>query len=100
IPNTYEPTKPLVMVAIHNSIKLTSTNYLSWKTHNPTYQTSLRQDKLLFGALVGTLTPTLIPLITRSKNSLEAWTILSNTYSRPSRGHIKQLKDYLKQITK
>ncbi|RVW26307.1 Retrovirus-related Pol polyprotein from transposon RE1 [Vitis vinifera] len=133
IPNAQEPTKPLTMITIHNSIKLTPTNYLSWKTQmeaifigydlqkfidgshpappttistnnvistNPAYQTWLRQDKLLFGALVGTLSPTLVPLITQSKTSYEAWQILANTYARPSRGHIKQLKDHLKNITK
>ena len=31
IPNVQEPTKSLTMIIIHNSIKLTSTNYLSWK---------------------------------------------------------------------
>ncbi|RVW19477.1 Retrovirus-related Pol polyprotein from transposon RE1 [Vitis vinifera] len=133
IPNAQEPTKPLTMITIHNSIKLTPTNYLSWKTQmeviligydlqkfidgshpappttittnnvvstNPAYQTWLRQDKLLFGALVGTLSSTLVPLITQSKTSYEAWQILANTYARPSRGHIKQLKDHLKNITK
>ncbi|RVW54104.1 Retrovirus-related Pol polyprotein from transposon RE1 [Vitis vinifera] len=133
IPNAQEPTKPLTMITIHNSIKLTATNYLSWKTQmeailigydlqkfidgshpappttittnnvvstNPAYQTWLRQDKLLFGALVGTLSSTLVPLITQSKTSYEAWQILANTYARPSRGHIKQLKDHLKNITK
>ena len=92
IPNTQEPTKPLTLIAIHNSIKLTSPNYLSWKLQmeailsgydlqefidescnvpmttitetnktkpNPEYQTWLHQDKLLFGALVGTLSPLL-----------------------------------------
>ncbi|RVW60364.1 Retrovirus-related Pol polyprotein from transposon RE1 [Vitis vinifera] len=133
IPNAQEPTKPLTMITIHNSIKLTPTNYLSWKTQmeaifigydlqkfidgshsappttittnnvvstNPAYQTWLRQDKLLFGALVGTLSPTLVPLITQSKTSYEAWQILANTYVRPSCDHIKQLKDHLKNITK
>ncbi|KAE8674326.1 hypothetical protein F3Y22_tig00111758pilonHSYRG00069 [Hibiscus syriacus] len=121
------------MITIHNSIKLTSTNYLSWKTQveailigydlqkfidgshpappptitannvisiNPAYQTWLRQDKLLFGALVGTLSPSLIPLITQFKTSYEAWQVLANTYARPSRGQIKQLKDHLKNNTK
>ena len=31
IPNTQEPTKPLIVINIHNSVKLISTNYLSWK---------------------------------------------------------------------
>ncbi|KAL6330019.1 hypothetical protein AAG906_039934 [Vitis piasezkii] len=133
IPNAQEPTKPLTMITIHNSIKLTPTNYLSWKTQmeailigydlqkfidgshptppttittnnvvstNLAYQTWLRQDKLLFGALVGTLSPTLVPLITQSKTSYEARKILANTYARPSRGHIKQLKDHLKTSPK
>ena len=38
---------------------------------NSKYQTWLRQDKLLFGALVGTLSPPLIPLITQSQTSHE-----------------------------
>ncbi|RVW91741.1 Retrovirus-related Pol polyprotein from transposon RE1 [Vitis vinifera] len=67
---------------------------------NLAYQTWLRQDKLLFGALVGTLSSTLVPLITQSKTSYEAWQILANTYARPSRGHIKQLKDHLKTSPK
>ena len=33
---------------------------------NPEYQTWLRQDKHLFGALVGTLSPLFIPFITQS----------------------------------
>ncbi|RVW87967.1 Retrovirus-related Pol polyprotein from transposon RE1 [Vitis vinifera] len=120
------------MITIHNSIKLTSTNYLLGKPNgshshrydlqkfidgshpappttittnnvvstNPAYQTWLRQDKLLFGALVGTLSSTLVPLITQSKTSYEAWQILTTPMLAHSRGHIKQLKDHLKNITK
>ena len=106
LPNTHEPDSPLTLVTIHNSIKLTSTNYLSWKTQiesiligydlhkfidgshpsplttiivnnavspNRTYQTWLRQDRLLFGALVGTISPNLVPLINQSKTSHDAW---------------------------
>ena len=54
----------------------------------------------MFGALVGTLSPTLVPLITQSKSSHKAWQILANTYACPSCGHIMQLKDKLKNITK
>ena len=103
--NVEEPTKPLTMITIHNSIKLSTTNYLSWKLQmeviligydlykfiddsypaltaiivtnngvklNLEYQTWLRQDKLLFGVLVGTLSASLILLITQSRTSQEA----------------------------
>lgn len=133
LPNTHDPNSPLTLITIHNSIKLTSTNYLSWKTQieailigydlhkfidgshpsppatitannaaspNPAYQTWLRQDKLLFAALVGTMSPNLVPLIAQSKTSHDAWKALANTYARPSRGHIKQIKDNLKNISK
>ena len=40
---------------------------------NSEYHTWLHQDKLLFGALVGTLSPSLISLITQSQTSRDAW---------------------------
>ncbi|KAJ9548879.1 hypothetical protein OSB04_021422 [Centaurea solstitialis] len=67
---------------------------------NPAYTSWFRQDKLLFGALVGTLSPTLGPLVTRATTTKEAWDILANTYANPSRGHVKQLKAQLHNITK
>ena len=67
---------------------------------NPEYLSWFCQDKLLFRALVGTLSPSLIPLITQSQTSKEAWQTLANTYARPSRGHIKQIKEQLKQTSK
>src|SRR3954468_1471543 len=67
---------------------------------NPKFQTWFRQDKLIFGALVGSITPSLIPLITQSQTSHELWDILANTYARPSRGHIKQVKDQIKHASK
>ena len=67
---------------------------------NPAYLSWLRQDKLLFGALAGTLSPTLGPLIIRTTTTKEAWDILANTYAKPSRGHIKQLKAQLNNISK
>ncbi|GFP89167.1 hypothetical protein PHJA_001060400 [Phtheirospermum japonicum] len=69
-------------------------------TPNPAYNTWLRQDKLLFGALVGTLSPTVATLVTRAVSSQAAWQLLADTYARPSRGHIHQLKDKLKHLKK
>lgn len=43
---------------------------------NPSYMSWVRQDKLLFGALAGTLSPNLGPLITRATTAKEAWIYL------------------------
>ncbi|XP_019189519.1 PREDICTED: uncharacterized protein LOC109183946 [Ipomoea nil] len=67
---------------------------------NPAYSTWIRQDKLIFGAIAGTLSSAVGPLISSAQTSHEAWNILANTYARPTRGHIKQLKDQLKNIIK
>lgn len=98
IPNSEDPTKPFIFINIHNTIKLTSTIYLSWKMQvqailighdlykyvdgtltspsptittenvakpNPEFIFWTRQDKLLFGALVGTLSQLLRPTLPR-----------------------------------
>ena len=46
------------------------------------------------------ISPNLMPLITQAKTSCDAWQALAKTYARPSRGHIKQIKDNLKNISK
>ena len=89
IPNSLEPTRPFTILQLQNTIKLTPTNYIAWKTQlqatllgydlwkyidgsfpspptsittdgvsvsNPAALTWFRQDRLVFGALVGTLT--------------------------------------------
>lgn len=130
ITNTLES---LTIVNFPATLKLTSTNYLGWKTQieallhgldlyrfidgthpapSPTtaangsitphkdYQQWFRQDRLLFGALVGSLSPQIVPLVTNVFSSREAWQTLAGTYASPSRGHIKQLQHRLKQLTK
>ncbi|KAG6776831.1 hypothetical protein POTOM_016621 [Populus tomentosa] len=138
-------------------LKLTSSNYISWKLQfqtlfigydilgyidgskpcpsatiltdhstipNPAYHIWIRQDQLILNALIGSLSPTLIPFVARSTTSREAWNIigslsptlipfvarsttsreawniLANTYAKPSRGRIKQVKALFKQSTK
>ncbi|KAL4568542.1 hypothetical protein LXL04_024156 [Taraxacum kok-saghyz] len=94
----------LTIVTFPSTLKLTSTNYLGWKTQveallqgldlyrfmdgthlapEPTtapdgskvphtdYNNWFRQDRLLFGALVGSLSPPIIPLITNAANIQE-----------------------------
>lgn len=69
-------------------------------THNPDFPAWFRQDKLLYGALIGTLEPTIATLITNAPTTLEAWKILSNTYASTSRGHLNQLRYRLKNCSK
>ncbi|KAD4586359.1 hypothetical protein E3N88_23960 [Mikania micrantha] len=135
ITTTNIPTNPstITMVNFPSSLKLTSTNYLSWKTqieaflqgldlykfidgtHPPPLPTLkpdgtstphadfnkwYRQDRLLFGALVGTLSAPIVSLINHATSSAEAWKILATTYASPTRGHIKQLQHRLKNLSK
>nr|TKR83789.1 hypothetical protein D5086_0000265600 [Populus alba] len=114
-------------------LKLTSTNYLSWKLQfetlfigydligyidgstpcppntiiidtvtmpNPSHKLWIRQDKLLLNALIGSISPTIIPFIACAKTAQEAWNILASTYAKPSRGRIKQVKHQLKHPSK
>ncbi|CAH9148740.1 unnamed protein product [Cuscuta epithymum] len=133
VPNSSEPHKPLISVNLGNVIKLSPTNYISWKLQiqsiltgygldgfldgshpcppatintngvihpNPAHVSWIRQDKLLFGALIGTLTSSVVSLITRANTTKDAWNTLSSVYAQPSRGHIKQLKSQLKKYSK
>ncbi|KAL6313856.1 hypothetical protein AAG906_010275 [Vitis piasezkii] len=106
IQNTNDPQNTLITinVAAQTPFKLTSSNYTSWKLQfhtlfiatlihhntiipNPDYIFWIRQDHLVLNALVAT-------------TSHEAWNILANTYAKPTHGHIKQVKNQLKKITK
>ncbi|RWR81507.1 hypothetical protein CKAN_01019400 [Cinnamomum micranthum f. kanehirae] len=133
--NTNDPNQTLVSinVAAQTPLKLTSTNYLSWKLQfqtlfigydllgfvdgshpcptatitqstttisNPSYVLWTRQDQLILNAIIGSISPTIIPFIAQAKTSQQAWTILANTYAKPSRGRIKQVKNQLKNTIK
>ncbi|CAA7018700.1 unnamed protein product [Microthlaspi erraticum] len=69
-------------------------------TQNPAYLLWKRQDKLIYNALLGAITNSIQPLLSTAETAAEIWTILSSTYAKPSRGHLKQLKHQIKQWTK
>ena len=48
---------------------------------------------MILNALIGSLSPTIISFIACANTSCKAWTILANTYAKPSCGRIKQVKD-------
>lgn len=69
-------------------------------TANPEYVLWKRQDKLIFSAILGALSLMIQPILSRATTSADIWNTLANTYAKPSRGHIKQLKIQLKQWKK
>ena len=67
---------------------------------NPAFDSWTRQDALIYSALMGAIEKTNQPLIASANTSLEAWTTLASTYGKPTRGHIKQLRNQLQQSVK
>lgn len=67
---------------------------------NPIVTHWTRQDRLIYSALLGVISPNLQPMVSRAQTSADVWTILAETYAKPSRGHLKQIKHQLKSWTK
>lgn len=69
-------------------------------TPNPALAVWKRQDRLLYSSLLGTLTLNIQPVVARATTTREIWTLLHNIYGKPSRAHVKQLKQTLKKSNK
>ncbi|MCH92808.1 retrovirus-related pol polyprotein from transposon TNT 1-94 [Trifolium medium] len=69
-------------------------------TTNPAYQTRRRQDRLIYGAILTTLSNEVASLVSQTKTSHNLWTLLKNTYAKASRSHLKQLKERLRMASK
>lgn len=67
---------------------------------NPKHTRWIRQDKLLLNAIVSSLSRNLVSFIAAAQTSREAWVTINDTYARPSRGHIMQLKNALGNLQK
>lgn len=67
---------------------------------NPAYTLWKRQDRFIYSALLGVIITTLQPIVSTTSTAVEIWTILSFIYAKPSRVHIKQLRQHLCQWTK
>ncbi|RVW42599.1 Retrovirus-related Pol polyprotein from transposon RE1 [Vitis vinifera] len=86
---------------IHRRITSLSNNNSSRNHYTKSSTYTLDQaGSTPFNAILGSLSPTIIPFIAQAKTAREAWTILANTYAKRSRGRIKEVKNQLKQITK
>lgn len=67
---------------------------------NPDFTFWKRQDKLIYIGLIGAMSVSVQPLVSRATTSSEIWQTLASTFAQPSRGHVKQLRDKLKLWTK
>lgn len=79
---------------------LSASNGFEGSTINPTHLAWIRQDQLILNAIVDSLSPDLVSFIITAKSSRQAWELLLNTYAKPSRGRIMQLRSTLDQMTK
>ncbi|XP_010469972.1 PREDICTED: myb-like protein P [Camelina sativa] len=69
-------------------------------TPNPDYTFWKRQDRLLYSALLGAISPTVQPLVSRAVTAAEVWTTLASIFAKPSRGHVQGIKTQIKVWTK
>lgn len=67
---------------------------------NPALAIWKRQDKLIFSGLLGAITMTIQPILSRSASAADIWRTLAATYANPSRGHLQQIRLQLKQWEK
>jgi hypothetical protein len=79
---------------------ITTTAETPVTTENPAYQTWRRQDRLIYSALLTTLSNEVASLVSQTKTSHDLWTLLKNTYAQASRSHLKQLKERLQTAFK
>ncbi|XP_010462704.1 PREDICTED: uncharacterized protein LOC104743307 [Camelina sativa] len=69
-------------------------------TVNPAYTTWKRQDKLIYSSLLGAIAVEVQPILSKATTSAQIWSTLSSTYAKPSWGHIKQIREQIKQWKK
>eukprot|EP00261_Vitis_vinifera_P018654 XP_010648826.1 PREDICTED: uncharacterized protein LOC104879059 [Vitis vinifera] len=62
---------------------------------NSTYELWMRQDHLLYLAIIRSSYPNIVPLIMGTKSSTEAWSCLKRTYVNASRSRILDMKTTL-----
>lgn len=67
---------------------------------NPAFTAHQRQDQLIYSALLGAISVTVQPILATTTTSAEIWEKLSSTYAKPTRGHIQQLRQQIKQWKK
>ena len=69
-------------------------------TDNPDYTQWKRHDKLIYSALLGAISMTIQPALSRATTASQIWETLRKIYANPSYGHVTQLRTQLRQWTK
>ncbi|XP_010474301.2 PREDICTED: uncharacterized protein LOC104753802 [Camelina sativa] len=69
-------------------------------SENPDYVNWKRQDKLIYSALLGSISLVVQPILSLTTTSCEIWNTIADTYGKPNRGHVQQIYDQLKAWTK
>lgn len=54
------------------------------------------KDRLIYSALLGAITLPIQPLVSRALTAAQVWETIASTYAKPSRAHIKNLRNQLK----
>lgn len=67
---------------------------------NPAYAIWKRQYRLIYSALLGAITTTVQPILSTASTVTQRSGLLSMTYAKPSRGHVKQLRQQLHNLKK
>jgi len=67
---------------------------------NPAHKYWKRQDKLNYAALLGAISASVQPILSKATTSAEIWSTLHETYANPSRGHIKVIREQLRNWKK
>ena len=63
---------------------------------NPASKHWIRQDQLIYSGLIGAISGSVQPLLSKANTSAQIWSTLFETYANPSRIHIKVLREQLK----
>ena len=67
---------------------------------NPDYTLWKRQDRLIYSALLGAITTTIQPILSTASTASEIWQTLTMTYAKPSRAHMKQIRQQIQNWKK
>lgn len=73
---------------------------LADKSPNPDYSFCIRQDSLLLGVLLASLSPQVHQIVATTKTSHKAWQKLTIAFARPSRSWLLQLHKHVKSLKK